>query len=95
MADELAAIWGKISLSEEETIGVDFHEEAFEDLVQKGQSCLVGKLLSDHVVSKEIIRSKLIRGWKPRGTMAFKVMGENLFLLKFEKSEDKKTCVGR
>ncbi|XP_059429203.1 uncharacterized protein LOC132163020 [Corylus avellana] len=90
MADDLAAMWGKISLSEDEILGVDFHEEAFEGLVQKGQSCLVGKLLSDHVVSKEMIRSKLIRGWKPKGPMAFKVLGENLFLLKFEKNEDKK-----
>jgi hypothetical protein len=34
----------------------------------RGKTCLVGKLIADHLVSKEIIRATLLRGWKPSGT---------------------------
>jgi hypothetical protein len=44
----------------------------------------VGKLIADRLVSKETIRTKLIRGWRPQGNLSFKVLGENLFLLEFE-----------
>lgn len=59
---------------------------------KKGKSCLVGKLIAGRVVSKDITRSTLVRGWKPMGTISFKVLGENLFLVEFEYVWDK-TCV--
>jgi hypothetical protein len=41
------------------------------------------------MVSKEKIRSKLIRGWRPTGTTSFKILGDNLFLVEFQYSWDK------
>jgi hypothetical protein len=43
----------------------------------------------DHLVSKDIIKPKLVRGWKPLGMVSFKVIGGNLFLLEFEEKGDK------
>lgn len=89
MAEDLTKLWGKFSLSESKFTGVDFLEEDAEEIVEKGKSCLVGKLMANRIIGKDIIRAKLIRGWKPTGRMTFKVMGDNLFLLEFEQHWDK------
>jgi hypothetical protein len=44
----------------------------------------MGKLIADRLISKETIRSKLIRGWRPLRKISFTVLGENLFLLEFQ-----------
>ncbi|XP_059455041.1 uncharacterized protein LOC132185261 [Corylus avellana] len=89
MADDLTKMWGNFSLSDEEGEELEIKSISLVDSVKRGQSCLVGKLVSDRMVSKEIIRSKLIRGWRPTGSLSFKVLGDNLFLLDFEHSWDK------
>jgi hypothetical protein len=38
---------------------------------------------------RQLILATLIRGWKPTGSLSFKVLGENLFLMEFEHSWDK------
>lgn len=68
---------------------VDLHEQAFDELAQRGQSCLIGKLLSEQGVSKETIRRKLIWGWRPTDSLTFKILGDNLFLIKFANYCDK------
>ena len=50
---------------------------------------MVGKLIADHLVSKETIRTTLLRGWKPSGSPSFKVLGDNLFLVDFVDEKDK------
>jgi hypothetical protein len=68
---------------------VDVLEEEFIEIADKGKTCLVGRLMSKRAVGKETIRTKLIRGWRPFGQLAFKVLGKNTFLLDFEYQEDK------
>lgn len=40
-------------------------------------------------MGKDIIKRKLLRGWRPSGRLSFKVLGENLFLMEFENEWDK------
>jgi hypothetical protein len=54
-----------------------------------GKCYLVGKLLADHLVGKDVIKRTLMKGWHPWGHLSFKVLGENLFLLEFENEWDK------
>lgn len=61
-AEDLAKLWGKFSLSEEESLGVVVQEEALTAVAAKGQSCLAEKLLADRIIGKEAIRSTLIKG---------------------------------
>ncbi|XP_059460346.1 uncharacterized protein LOC132189616 [Corylus avellana] len=89
MAEELEALWGKFSLTEEEQDGLEVAEEDVEEITAKGSHCLVGKLISDRFIGKRIIRAKLIRGWRPTGSLEFKVLGENTFLMDFEHEWDK------
>ena len=89
MAKELARRWEKFSILDEEGVGVDAIGGVMEVLESKGQSCLVGKLITKRIIRKESIRSTLIRGWRSTGSISFKVIGENLFLLDFEHYWDK------
>jgi hypothetical protein len=60
-----------------------------EGMVQRGKLCLVGKLISDCFVNKEVVKSFLIRGLKPKGRVIFKVVGDNVFLMEFEHEWEK------
>jgi hypothetical protein len=72
-----------------ESIDEDLLAEEVIEISAKGKSCLVGRLISDRIVGKDSIRSTLIRGWKPRGMLSFKVVSKNLFLIEFEDIWDK------
>jgi hypothetical protein len=89
VAEELEQMWGNFSLSEKEGLEVEVPEEKFIEIVEKGRVCLVGRLMSERAISKDIIRKKLIRWWRPLGQLVFKVLGKNTFLLNFEYQEDK------
>lgn len=58
-------------------------------LLSQGTICVVGKLLDDHSVGKEIIKSPLICAWQPSERVTFKTLGTNLFLIEFENEWDK------
>ncbi|GLT62547.1 hypothetical protein SLA2020_351770 [Shorea laevis] len=92
LAVDLTKLMGNFSLSEAESVGVEVQVESLEGAVTRGKSCLVGKLIADRVVSKEIIKSTLIRGWKLTGPCTFKVIGANLFIIEFQNVWDK-ACV--
>jgi hypothetical protein len=55
----------------------------------------VAKLVSDHLISKETIKTSLKGWWKISASPSFKVLGENLFLIEFKKMEDKGTSFRR
>ncbi|XP_059436749.1 uncharacterized protein LOC132169801 [Corylus avellana] len=89
MADDLTKMWGSFSLSDEEGTEMEIQPHSMIHSVNRGQSCLVGKLVSERLVSKEIIKLKIIKGWRSTGSLSFKVLGDNLFLIEFEHSWDK------
>lgn len=90
MAEELTKMWATFSLSEEEEGEVDIQATDCREVFTRGQACVVGKLVADRYVSKETIKTDLQQWWRPTGTLIFKVLGENLFLIEFEKGRDKK-----
>jgi hypothetical protein len=61
---------------------VEIQRDALEGIEKRGQSYHVGKLIDDQIVSKGIIKSTLVRGWKPSGTCRDnyppKLIGEQL-----------------
>jgi hypothetical protein len=79
----------KFTLTGVEQDGLVVEEEDVEEISIKGLHCLVGKLISERVIGKDAIRTAMKRGWKPRGTVSFKVLGENLFLVEFKDEWDK------
>lgn len=89
MADDLAKMWANLSLTEEECVEWEALVGEWQDVSSWGQLCVVGKLIADFV-SKETIKTTLMRWWKPLGTLSFKVLGENVFLIEFTDGDDKK-----
>ena len=59
-----------------------------EPMVEGGSVCVVGKLLANKTVGKEIIRPLLICAWQPTGWVSFKTLGTNPFLIEFENEWD-------
>jgi hypothetical protein len=89
MAEDLSRMWDSFSLKDDEDGEMEIQQQAWEVGTLRGKSCVVGKLIADRMMSKEIIRTQLIRGWKPEGTPSFKILGDNLFLVELETEKDK------
>lgn len=89
MEEDLSRRWENLSLTEAEDDEMEIRKETMEGMVRWGTSCLVWKLILDCYVSKEVIKSSLMRGWKSTGRIPFKVVGENLFLIEFEHDWEK------
>jgi hypothetical protein len=90
MADELTKLWGNLTLTEDEDcVEVDVQAKEFDTGATIGKTCVIGKLIVEHLVSKETIKDGLISWWKPFGDLVFKVLGENLFLIEFSDKRDK------
>jgi hypothetical protein len=50
---------------------------------------MVGKLLTERFVDKDVLKTPMIRAWKPTGSVSFKQLGPNLFLIDFQNWWDK------
>jgi hypothetical protein len=50
---------------------------------------MVGKLLSERSINKEIIKTPMVRAWQPTGSVSFETLGSNLFLIDLENLWDK------
>lgn len=88
-AEDLSYLWENFTLLEEESAEVDIDETDIAHLVAQGTVCVVGKLLADRTVGKEIIKIPLIRAWHLTNRVSFKTLGVNLFLIEFENECDK------
>lgn len=77
-------MWGKLSLREEETVGVSLETQEIVPMVNRGRSCLVDKLVVDRISPKEFYKAPLMRAWRATGSASFKVIGENMFIVEFE-----------
>ena len=80
-------MWDNLSLNDVEDEEMEIQNHAWEEGTNRGKTCLAGKLSVDRIVSKEVIQSTLIQGWKPTRTSSFKVLGDNLFFVDFENRE--------
>jgi hypothetical protein len=89
MADDLSNLWANLSLSEGEDGELEIQRTDVNGILERGQSCIVGKLLSERLVSKDTIKSKILSWWKPKKSFTFKILGGNLFLIEFEDARDK------
>lgn len=76
MADDLSKMWMNLSLTEEESVELDTPDEELKEVVTREQSCVLGKLIADRMVSKEMIKTALMHWWKLLGILSFQVLGK-------------------
>jgi hypothetical protein len=89
MTEDMSRLWERFNLMEEEDEEVVAPEIEVMPMVDRGSACVVGKLLADRLVGKEVIKTPLIRAWQPTKSVTFKTLGTNLFLIDFEDECDK------
>jgi hypothetical protein len=96
MAEDLLNMWENLSLNDDEEVEVAIQKVELKGGETVGQSCVLGKLITDRMVCRETIQTKLTQWWKPWGKLMFKILGENTFLIEFEEHRDKvKVLAGR
>jgi hypothetical protein len=88
-AEDLTHLWGSFTLKEDESEELAIGESAMAPLLSRGEACVVGKLLADRVVGKEVLKTPMIRALQPSGRVTFKSLGPNLFLIEFQYEWDK------
>jgi hypothetical protein len=62
MEEDLTRMWENFSSLKEEDNEIKFAPQTLEEPVQYRKTCIVGKLIAERPISKEIIRLKLTRG---------------------------------
>ncbi|XP_059428617.1 uncharacterized protein LOC132162401 [Corylus avellana] len=88
-AEELSRLWENLPLMEEGGADLAIGEADIAPVATRGNACIVGKLLADRIVGKDILKTPLIRAWHPSDRVTFKSLGANLFLIEFTNECDK------
>ncbi|XP_042944688.1 uncharacterized protein LOC122278575 [Carya illinoinensis] len=92
-AEELAKQWETLHLTKEESLCFHVQQEATRG---HGNLCIVGKELVEKSVNSKAFRVTLSQVWRLEGWVKFKELGDQCFLLEFQKMVDKeKVLSGR
>lgn len=90
MADELEALWKKLSFTEEEDEKIVLASNSTKAAKERGKNCLVMKVLSRRSIALDAIRKNLRMVWKPNKGLQIMEVGEELFIVEFGDEKDKK-----
>lgn len=63
MMDGMEDLWAKLQLSKTEETTVEITNEDVEEVRQKGEFCLVGKIWMDRTIGKPVIETELGKIW--------------------------------
>lgn len=73
----------------DEAQGITIGEGAVAETERRGKHCLVGRIMADRAIARDVIRTKMLRIWTLFGSVSFKEIDVNLFLLEFTHEGDK------
>nr|POE67398.1 hypothetical protein CFP56_43642 [Quercus suber] len=90
MAEELEAMWSKLSFTEEEDEGIELDVNSTRAAKEVGKNCVVMKIMAHKSISLDALRKNLRMLWKPNKSMQISEVEEDLFLVEFGDSRDKK-----
>ncbi|XP_062166157.1 uncharacterized protein LOC133872604 [Alnus glutinosa] len=90
MEELIESLEGSMKLSEGEQTGILITEEDIADLSLKSGRCLIGCLMSDRKIRKEALCTLMARLWRMEGEVVFKELYDNIWLLEFSTTSDKK-----
>lgn len=87
--EETSLQWDKLRLSKSEKEEIEICNENLEISGSRDRSSLVGKLLMDCKISKEVLRSMMIKVWKVGSLVKFTEIQFNTFIICFVSFEEK------
>lgn len=81
--EEVESMWKKLSLSEEEEVGLEVPKHA-----GVTKSLLAGKFLTHHMINKEAVTRTFKPLWRTRKPFFVHDMGENNMVFEFDNEVD-------
>ena len=90
MAEELKVLWSKLSFKEEEDEGIKLDVNSTKAAKEVGKNCMVMKIMAHKSISPDALRKNMRMLWKPNKSIQISEVEEDLFLVEFGDSRDKK-----
>ena len=90
MADELEALWSKLTFTEEEGEDIELGCKRTRVVREIGKNCLVMKILTQHNIILDALRKHLKMIWKPNRGLWISEIEEEMYLVEFGDGRDKK-----
>ncbi|XP_030970279.1 uncharacterized protein LOC115990603 [Quercus lobata] len=90
MAEELEELWKKLTFTEEEEEGINLSGESTKIAREIGKNCLVMKILTQRSINLEALRKTMRMLWRPNRAVQISEIDEELFLVEFGDTKDKK-----
>lgn len=82
--------WKDFKLTETEEEEIKVNETLLADETKRGEFCLIGKLVADKIINKEVIRTTMSKARKTTKGFTIYNMKPNLFIFSFGTVEDKR-----
>jgi len=79
MASGLEAVWGRLTLTEDEEQVIVCDEDELEERIEQIALCLWEKLLMDNYFNPEALKAVLKNVWKPARGVIIRELDKNLF----------------
>lgn len=90
MEEEISHLWGNLSLSEDEQLGVTIPKSDFSVSGDEDSFCLVGRLLVEKHYSKEAFHSTMASVWGLIDSVTFHEVGNDaLYIMQFTRKQDR------
>ena len=90
MADELEAMWSKLSFTEEEGEDIVLGSSSTKLAREIGKNCVVMKILTKRIIFLDVLRKNMRMLWKPNRGLQISEIENDMFLVEFGDGRDKK-----
>ena len=90
MANELEALWSKLTFIEEEGEDIQLTTNSMKAVREIGKSWVVMKILNQRTIMLEALRKNMKMLWKPNKGLQISEIKEDMFLVEFDDGRDKK-----
>ncbi|XP_042953524.1 uncharacterized protein LOC122290065 [Carya illinoinensis] len=87
--EEMEEVWKRLRLNDEEEQPIEIQQNTIGALRLKGERSLVGKIISDRRIGKEVVRSMMENVWKVSKPLEFYEIRSNCFITTFVTRRDK------
>ena len=90
MAEELEAMWSKLSFTKEEGEGIELGSDSTRAAKEVGKNCAIMKIMTLRSISLDSLRKNLRMLWKTNNWVNISELEAELFLVEFGDEKDKK-----
>ncbi|KAF5445531.1 hypothetical protein F2P56_034577 [Juglans regia] len=87
--EEMEEVWKRLKLNDEEDCPIEIRRGVCDSMEQKGERSLIGKIISERRIGKEVARSMMEKVWKVGKPLEFQEIGGNCFVITFANRRDK------